>query len=168
MNGGMAPASDGNGEISPVTFLRRIYELGGGPSMDAVANHPYQFPDPPTSPEPSNAFLQTEQLHDLMVSFGDGAKKIWGTEVGAPTRGAQSVSEADQATWLREYYDIWNGWAFTGPLLWYNARDTGTAYLREDSYGLVHHDRAPKPGFGAFEEMVRSSVLEPVTTVPRS
>ncbi|HEY3722466.1 MAG TPA: cellulase family glycosylhydrolase [Acidimicrobiia bacterium] len=168
MNGGMAPAPDRNGEISPVTFLRRVYELGGGPSMDAVAHHPYQFPDPPTSPEPSNAFLQTERLHDLMVSFGDGSKKIWGTEVGAPTRGAQSVSEANQATWLRQYYDIWNGWAFTGPLLWYNARDTGSANRLEDSYGLVHHDRTPKPGLGAFEDMVSSSVLEPATTVPRS
>ena len=78
------------------------------------------------------------------------------------------MSEANQATWLREYYDIWNGWAFTGPLLWYNARDTGTASSNEDSYGLVHHDRTPKPGLGAFEDMVRSSVLEPATTIPRS
>ena len=53
LNGGLAPAADRGWEISPLTFLRRIYELGGGPYIDAVAHHPYQFPDPPTSPEPS-------------------------------------------------------------------------------------------------------------------
>ena len=58
------------------------------PFLDAVAHHPYQYPNRPTSPEPTNVFLQTERIHDLMVSFGDGAKQIWGTEVGAPTRGA--------------------------------------------------------------------------------
>jgi hypothetical protein len=162
MNGGLAPASDRGWEISPLTFLRRIYELGGGAYLDAVAHHPYQFPDPPTSPEASNAFLQTAKLHDLMVSFGDGAKKIWGTEVGAPTRGPRSVSETNQAMWLREYYDIWNGWAFTGPLFWYSMRDTGNADTLEDSYGLVHHDRLPKPGLAAFKAMVDSSGLEPV------
>jgi hypothetical protein len=166
MNGGLAPAADGGGEISPLTFLRRIYELGGGPSMDAVAHHPYQFPDPPTSPEASNAFLQTERLHELMAFFGDGAKKIWGTEVGAPTRGPESVSETDQAIWLRQYYDIWNGWAFTGPLFWYAARDTGDANRLEDSYGLVHHDRNPKPALAAFRAMVASSAPEPTTAVP--
>lgn len=157
MNGGLSPASDGGGEISPVTFLRRVYELGGGPSLDAVAHHPYQYPDRPTAPSPSNAFLQTAALHDLMVQFGDGAKQIWGTEAGAPTRGPRSVSEANQAIWLRELYNVWNGWAFTGPLLWYAARDTGERATVEDSYGLVHHNRTPKPAFGAFETMVRDS-----------
>ena len=32
-----------------------------------------------------NAFTQTKDLHDIMVQNGDGAKKIWGTEAGAPT-----------------------------------------------------------------------------------
>ena len=101
-----------------------------------------------------------------MVSFGDGAKKIWGTEVGAPTRGPDSVSETDQALWLREYYDIWNGWAFTGPLFWYTARDTGNANTLEDSYGLVHHNRTPKPALAAFKAMVASSAVAPTTTIP--
>ncbi len=168
MNGGLSPASDGNGNLSPLTFLRRVYELGGGPYLDAVAHHPYQFPDRPTAPSPANAFLQTTALHDVMVAFGEGSKKIWGTEVGAPTRGARSVSETNQAIWLKEYYDTWNGWAFTGPLLWYAARDTGDRNDVVDSYGLVHHDRRPKPTLGAFETMVRSSsVLPEALMAPR-
>lgn len=167
MNGGLSPAPDGGGEISPLTFLRRVYELGGGPYLDAVAHHPYQYPDRPTSPSPTNAFLQTAAIHDLMVSFGDGAKKIWGTEVGAPTRGSHSVSETNQAIWLQEYYDTWNGWSFTGPLLWYAARDTGDRNDVVDSYGLVHRDRRPKPAFAAFETMVDASSFVPSALLSR-
>ena len=161
MSGGLSPAPDSRGEISPLRFLRRVYELGGGPYIDAVAHHPYQYPDRPTAPDPRNAFLQTQAIHDLMVEFGDGSKQIWGTEVGAPTRGPRSVSEANQAVWLRELYDVWNGWAFTGPLLWYAARDTGRKSTSEDSYGLVHQDRTPKPALAAFDAMVQSSSPPP-------
>jgi hypothetical protein len=161
MNGGVSPAPDGGGEMSPLTFLRRVYELGGGEYLDAVAHHPYQYPDRPTAPDASNSFLQTARIHALMVEFGDGSKKIWGTEVGAPTRGARSVSETNQAIWLREYFDVWNGWAFTGPLFWFTARDRSNGDSIEDSYGLVDHDRNPKPGLAAFETMVDSSTVVP-------
>jgi hypothetical protein len=155
LSGGLSPGSDGGGEIAPITFLSRIYELGARPFIDAVADHPYQYPDLPTSPELTNAFLQTELLHEVMARFGDGDKQIWGTEIGAPTRGPQSVSEDDQAEWVREYYRIWDQWSFTGPLFWYTARDRGTADDNEDSYGLVRHDRTAKPAFATFEEIMR-------------
>ncbi len=168
MSGGLSPAPDAGAEISPVRFLRRVYELGGGPYLDAVAHHPYQYPDRPTAPDATNAFLQTQALHDVMVEFGDGSKQIWGTEAGAPTRGPRSVTEANQAVWLRELYDVWNGWSFTGPLLWYAARDTGTKSTVEDSYGLVRNNRTAKPGLAAFDAMVRSSSLAPTTTTQPS
>jgi hypothetical protein len=156
LTGGLAPAPDDGHEISPLTFLRRVYELGGAPYFDAVAHHPYQYPEPPSFVHADNAFLQTERLHALMTSFGDGAKQIWGTEVGAPTRGGRSVSEREQAEWVREYYRRWNAWRFTGPLLWYTARDRGTRGTVEDSFGLVHHDRSPKPALAAFAELMHA------------
>jgi hypothetical protein len=157
LSGGLAPGGDTGGDIAPITFLRRLYQLGGGAHLDAVAHHPYHYPAPPDAIVPTNAFLQTLRLHQVMVEFGDGAKQIWGTEVGAPTRGAGQVSEADQARWVRLYYAGWNGWAFTGPLLWYTARDRGTADDAEDAFGLVRYDRSPKPALAAFEEMVQRS-----------
>lgn len=167
MSGGLSPAPDAGGEIAPLTFLRRVYEQGGGPFLDAVAHHPYQYPNRPTSPEATNAFMLTPRLHELMTTYGDAAKKIWGTEVGAPTRGRNSVSEATQALSLREYYDTWNGWDFTGPLLWYTARDKGNTDDIEDAYGLVRHDHTPKPALAAYEAMVRDSALLPEETAPR-
>ena len=92
-----------------------------------------------------------------MVDNGDGAKQIWGTEVGAPTRGTHAISEAQQAQWVRQYYDAWNGWAFTGPLLWYSFRDKFTGSDIEDAYGLVRTDRSPKPAFDQFVNMIRSA-----------
>jgi hypothetical protein len=155
ITGGFSPASDDGAEVAPLTFLRGIYEAGGAPYFDAVGHHPYQYPEPPTIRHPANAFLQTERLHALMASYGDGAKPIWGTEVGAPTRGARGVSEAEQATWVLEYYRRWNAWPFTGPLLWYTARDRGDDDSVEDSYGLVRNDRTPKPALRAFTALMR-------------
>jgi hypothetical protein len=155
MSGGLSPARDVRGQIAPVTFLRRIYQLGARPYLDAVAHHPYQFPALPSAPDLTNALFQTKVLHDVMVDFDDGHKRIWGTEVGAPTRGDYSVSEGDQAQWVREYYRIWNDWSFTGPLLWYTARDHGNRDTIEDSFGLVHHDREAKPGLAAFVDVMR-------------
>ncbi len=163
ITGGLSPAPDRGGEIAPLTFLERVYELGGGPYFDAVAAHPYQFPAPPTVPSDTNAFLQTKQIHELMDRFGDGAKKVWGTEVGAPTRGPDSVSETDQAEWVRQYYNTWNSWSFTGPLLWFEARDKGRGNNLEDSFGLVRSDRTPKPALAAFESLIKTSRVPSAT-----
>ncbi|MBM3674599.1 MAG: beta-xylosidase [Actinobacteria bacterium] len=157
ISGGLSPGGDHDGDLSPLTFLRRVYDAGAGPAFDAVAHHPYQYPNHPLSPEDTNAFRQTERLHLLMAERGDGDKRIWGTEVGAPTRGSGAVSEHDQAEWLRAYYDLWDRWKFTGPLLWFSARDKSAGRDVEDAYGLVRHDRTPKPALEAFVAMVEGS-----------
>ena len=68
-----------------MTFMRQIYANGGKGFFDAFAHHPYSFPCNPLTDASWNAFTQTKYLHDIMVQNGDGAKKIWGTEAGAPT-----------------------------------------------------------------------------------
>ncbi len=64
-----------------------------------------------------NAFTQTRYLHDVMAANGDGAKKIWATEAGAPTasnvasgcigRPRLSLTEAQQAQWVADYLKGW-------------------------------------------------------------
>jgi polysaccharide biosynthesis protein PslG len=158
ITGGMSPAGDTGADIAPVTFLRGIYDHGGQASFDAVGHHPYAFPFHPTSPVDGNAFLQTPQLYDVMTAHGDGAKKIWGTEVGVPTRGSVGVGEAGQAERVSEYYDSWNSWSFTGPLLWYKLRDTTAGNdAAERSFGLLHADRSPKPAFDVFVRMIAAA-----------
>lgn len=155
LTGGTAPADDSPGSsISPPTFVKRIYAAGGAASFDAVAIHPYTFPLDPTSRVSANALLQTREIRDQMVARGDGAKLIWATETGAPTRGEASVSEGKQAQWVQDYYGVWNGWPFTGPMLWYSVRDLSTRFEQQQSFGLLRANGSPKQGFLVFSRLL--------------
>jgi hypothetical protein len=168
--GGTSPAPDDPNrlEMAPVTFLASIYYLGGGKSFDAFSHHPYSFPCSPLLEAPWNAFYQTSSLYLTMAQHGDGTKKVWGTESGAPT-GADigsctpnspgvSVTEMTQAWYVHEY--LW-GWtvkygAFTGPLIWHQIRNNGTnAMYPDDNFGLLRRDYSAKPSYQVFSSMMR-------------
>jgi hypothetical protein len=156
---GLAPApdaEDGN-QVNAATFVRRLYDAGAGGSFDAVGMHPYSFPVRPTFDHPMNAFAGTmPALHQLMVEHGDGAKKIWLTEYGAPTHGAGAVSEDDQGAFLDEAFRTIAGWDWAGPLFVYHYRDTGTDRGdREQNFGLVRADGEPKPAWRRLAEILR-------------
>ena len=156
ISGGLSPATDaGDGsQISPLTFLRRLYTAGGGASLDAVGMHPYSYPARPMDPTTAswNTFYRLPLVHDLMTEFGDGAKRIWSTEFGAPTgSSSQAVTEATQAQILAEAYDAITQWSWAGPLLWYAPRDAGIDPSdREQNFGLLRRDFTPKLAAEAF------------------
>ena len=154
ISAGLAPGvdrSDG-ATVSPRTFLRGVYDAGGGPAFDAVGIHPYSYPDPPLTPGPDNTFFTLPDTYQVMVDHGDGAKRIWGTEFGAPTGSSERAVTGDQqADRLREGYDQWRRWSFTGPLFWYSHRDKGTDQSDpEDNFGLVTNIGHPKPTLAAL------------------
>ncbi|MGZ4691200.1 MAG: hypothetical protein ACXVKA_08600 [Acidimicrobiia bacterium] len=166
--GGTSPAPDdpSGRDMSPVTFLRGIYANGGQGFFDAFGHHPYSFPCSPLQSAPWNAFTQTQYLHDVMVQNGDGAKKIWATESGAPTAtnvgpcaaGPNvSVTEATQAQYVADYFKGWTQdfGSFTGPLIWFQIRDNGTdpAYF-DDHFGLVRRDFSEKPAYQTFKKLL--------------
>jgi hypothetical protein len=168
--GGTAPAPDDtytHRDMAPLTFLRKIYQYGGQGFFDAFAHHPYSFPCNPIRDAASwNAFTQTKYLRDLMVQNGDGTKRIWGTESGAPTgqntgpcvSGPNvSVTEAQQAQWVADYFTGWHqDWgAWTGPLIWYQIRDNGTnPTFFEDHMGLLRRDYSEKPAYRTFKQLI--------------
>ncbi len=104
--GGFAPAPDATDGTSyePVTFLTGMYADGAQGSFDAIADHPYSFPDRPDQSDAWNPFTYLPTLHHVMAAHGDGGKQIWLTEYGAPTSGtsgamtpqfkAESITEA--------------------------------------------------------------------------
>lgn len=151
---GLAPAVDraDRATLSPRTFLAGLYGAGAGAAFDAVGMHPYTYPDPPLTPHPDNSFFTLPDTYRVMVDHGDGAKLLWGTEYGAPTGTSErSVTGAEQADRLRQGYDQWRRWTFTGPLFWYTHRDRGTdAADPEDNFGLVTHDGRAKPALAAL------------------
>ena len=164
--GGTAPAPDDptGRDMKPVTFLRGIYANGGRGFFDAFGHHPYSFPCSPLVNADWNAFTQTQYLHNIMVQNGDGAKKIWGTESGAPTGSNVgpctdgpnvSVTEATQAQFVDEYIKGWTQdfGKFTGPLIWFQIRDNGTnRAFWDDNLGLVRRDFSPKPAWHRMQQ----------------
>ena len=159
LTGGTAPAPDARdgSDYEQTTWLRMLYDRVAGGSFDGVANHPYAYPFSPLVDKEWNAYRQTEYLHDIMVANGDGAKKVWGTEMGAPTgTGAKDLTEAGQAQHVRDYFQgWWNGEfrSFTGPLIWFRLRDEGTNPA-DQNFGLLRRDRTRKVAFTVFQQVM--------------
>jgi hypothetical protein len=180
ITGGLSPAPDAadGTMVAPLTFLQGIYAAGGRASFDAVAHHPYNYPYMPMRSESYynwNAFAGvTPALHDTMVANGDGAKKIWGTEMGAPTVDGSTPEYV--AAYVTEAYTAWSQWSYTGPLFWYSYRDAGTDPADiESNFGLVTQTFAPKePALQAFVSVLTQpdpngsggTAPAPTTTAP--
>jgi hypothetical protein len=150
ITGGLSPAPDAaDGSLmSPNVFLGGVYAAGARGSFDAVGHHPSNWPVMPMRPEPNfndNAFAGvTPKLYETMQANGDGAKKIWATEMGAPTPW-QGMDATYLAAYIREAYTAWAAWSYTGPLLWYSYRDGGTDPGEvEQHFGIVNRDFTPK------------------------
>ena len=158
---GTSPAIDlpDGSDVMPVTFLERIYAAGAGGSFDAVAHHPSNYPNMPTKPEAdyrNNSFAGIiPKLHESMQAHGDGAKKVWATEMGAPAPWSGMTTDF-LAAYIRDAYTAWKGWSFVGPLIWYTYRDHGTNPSDiEDHFGVVYSNFSPKePALTAIKEML--------------
>lgn len=166
VTGGTAPVgprldwvASGASEMSAWRFTQGIYAAGAAGSFDALGYHPYSLPGGPRVDGTWAPFAQTADLRSLMVANGDGAKAIWGTEVGAPTGTTNiSVSEVTQASYARDYATLWSAWSYTGPLFFYSLRDrSNDATSSEDQFGMMRTDYTPKAAYTALTEVVAGS-----------
>src|ERR1051326_9119748 len=71
INGGLADTS------STSSYLTSLYNAGGGPFFDVLAQHVY-----PTSPGTETTM---SKIRNVMLIKNDSAKKVWVTECGWPT-----------------------------------------------------------------------------------
>lgn len=177
LSGGLAAMTvTADGDYSGPDFLNGLYSLGLKDSFDAVAFHPYSFPALPGAYGIQNAWSQMSQtpvnLRQIMINRGDSAKKIWATEVGAPTNGPGSsadgtgyntsfatdhVSEALQANIVQNSLKLWASYSWGGPIFWLTDTDEGTATdSTENFYGLVRADSSAKPAYSAFVQTIAS------------
>lgn len=157
LTGGTSPAATDGTDIAPVDFVKGIYANGGKGSFDALAHHPYGWPAHPGENQSWNAWHQmngtSPSLRSTMADHGDGAKKIWATEFGAPTNGPSGsyISEAVQAEIVTKAHRLWRTYNWAGGLFTYHHRDQGTSNdTRENHFGLVRKDYSPKPAFAAY------------------
>jgi polysaccharide biosynthesis protein PslG len=157
VTGGLSPAVDDGTNIAPTTFLQGIYANGGHGSFDAVGMHPYCNPDMPGAPDSWSAWYQMygtpTNIRGIMVANGDGAKKIWGTEFGAPSSGTTGLSQAFQSQTVTRAYQLWSSYSWAGPLFFYQGRDSGSdATDVYDNYGFASSSFDLKASFFAYQQ----------------
>jgi hypothetical protein len=167
----LAPAYTGGGDISPAQFMTTMYQNGFKDTVNGVAFHPYSFPATPSWGEDWNGWVQMQQVHNVMVANGDGAKQLWLTEYGAPTNGPgpiatllapnfasipDHVSEDYQATLAQQAVQAYRTYSWVGPMFWYGYRDKGTATdTNENFFGILRRDSSKKPAYTALQQAVK-------------
>src|SRR5262249_47468539 len=147
---GMAPATDSPGySLAPATFLKGIYDHGGGGYFDAVGMHPYTAPHAATIEAPWSPMVQTrDAVYPTMQSHGDGAKKIWGTESGSTTAGTVGVPESQQGPNIVLMLQTWFSHNWAGPLFIYKLVDNGNDPNNwHDHFGLLTTNMQHKQGY---------------------
>lgn len=143
--GGLGPQYDTPGaEIPPADYLEQLYGNGAAQLADGVAVHPYSFPELPMDPDQRQigGFRDLPALQSVMDSHGDGHKKIWTTEYGAPTgTSVNAVSEEHQAAIMLQARQQVALWDWAGPLIYYELVDGGTDPTnQEQNFGVVRKD----------------------------
>ncbi len=173
--GGLAAVGDEAGHIAPLTFVEGLYARGAQNSLDAVAVHPYSYPALPSYETWWNRWQQLKPIHDVMAAAGDEPKKVWITEIGAPTGGSgrahttaelndylygeDFMTESAQSDILADAVALYQNYsAWSGPFFWYSLRDTGTSSSTpENFFGLLRHDGSKKPAYHTFQSILRQA-----------
>ncbi|KZF09498.1 hypothetical protein A2J03_02300 [Rhodococcus sp. EPR-157] len=153
LSAGLATTIDTGGwTVAPVTFLQQMYAAGAAGLMDAIALHPYTFPFTVEN-DPNGQWAQVDQAYGTMAANGDGGKKIWITELGAPTgNGPMAVSEDTQAAIIGSSMAQASKLPYVGPVFVHSLRDSGTdASDSEQNYGLLRADFSRKPSFAVVQ-----------------
>ena len=103
-----------------------------------------------------------------MTAYGDGAKKIWGTEIGWATgTGSKAISESQQATMVGAMISAWNQFSFGGNLFWYNWQDLSSDRSNVfDNMGVLRADGSAKPALAVFRSLLSGPVSPPPGVVP--
>ncbi len=145
------------GNISAPTFITKMYDTlyrqhrNPDDVFDIVSFHPYSYPGRSTDwPDGHQEILQ---VRDIMRFVGDGEKKIWATEFGAPT---SVVSEVQQAKVLTDTYANDAQYDWLGPMFWYQIRGYRTQsddQYNKNTFGLVRPDYSPKPAYCSLQRL---------------
>lgn len=151
--GGVAPAINVAGEsYSAYTFLEELHELGAMQQVDAIAVHPYSYPERPSGMSRWNTFHQLASFKKMMRRYGD-PKPIWLTEFGAPTAGQGGVGEQEQAAMIAEALHLSWPDPMLGPLFIYTMYDLDFgAEDRESHFGIMYGPGEPKAAFTQLRE----------------
>jgi hypothetical protein len=167
---------------SDTAFLEQLYAQGIHGYFDGLSTHPYSVERSPYDEDPTLAakysYLRgVPAVRESMVAHGDGARKLWFTELGwsscntetTPT-GASNwcVTRAQQAQNVGDALRIARDrWDYVEALLVYNLRGTGPSLTdRESQMGLLLQDFTVKPAYDAFAAALADLAANPLPPPP--
>jgi hypothetical protein len=165
---GLAPTNENSPRaMDDRAYLRALYASGIKDTFDILAAHPYANANPPDDPRDSHNslnFYRLFDLSDIMAANGDAAKPIWITEFGYTTDppiefAHLRVSEADQASWIPQAYQIaQQEMPFVEMFGVWNLNHELPLSDEQASYSLIHTDRSPKPAYAAVAAIKKESL----------
>jgi hypothetical protein len=145
------------------TWIEGIYARGGRGSFDVLATHPYQgqADAPPEHPDDGHRwwFTHVPKVRNVMLKYGDGAKKIWFTEFGwssHPNSGSEpswmrGVTLQQQADYTVRAIDlVRTSFPYVTNMLIYNDRNRTSGNVQVDNYGILYRDLSEKPVYRAL------------------
>jgi hypothetical protein len=155
ITGGLAPEANRGKNINAVTFLNDMYVDGAKGSFDALGYHPYSYPALPNTYELWSGWSQMRQtpssIERVLSAHGDASKRLWLTEMGAPTSGSGGAGMTGQAAELTQAIADAKASSWIGALYIYTYEDSG-----KDRFGLLTANGSPKPAFAAVGAALKS------------
>lgn len=171
LTGGLAAVSSNEGgNISSETFIRYLYDANLQGYFDAIALHPYTYPGSPSLAYGSDNWQIVDTVRQIMTLHGDGGKKIWLTEFGAPTGGSgfsrepntsgaafvygsDYMSEGAQLYLAKDAGLLYAQRAtWMGPFFWYSLLDAQGSSDPENFFGIIRTDGSKKPAYETIKK----------------
>jgi polysaccharide biosynthesis protein PslG len=152
------PVVTGGVEYNDTAWLTRMYAAGAKGYFDVLATHPYMGvadANPAVADDGTMwTFTHAAAVHQLMVKYGDGAKKLWFTEFGWSSHAnaagtpnwSRGVTEATQSAYLVKAANVVDTtMPYVTRMFWYCERNTTNGNLQYNNYGLLRLDFSSKP-----------------------
>ena len=167
--------ANGSGWPQP-PFLEAMLASDAGlvRDIDIVSVHPYSGKLSPETCTPDRRppggefwqptrfdFCRVLDIRRILDANGAKDARIWITEVGWSTapQGERSVSEAEQADYVRKTFDLLRRWRVVDGVVFYHYQLPETDPTNDlDWYGLVRSDGSPKPAWYAFTDELRKGL----------
>jgi spore germination protein YaaH len=185
ISGALTPTgyNDGNIAIDDRVYLEQMYQAGMKNYCDAVGAHPSGYNNPPdakweTYADPSASFNAKghpswffrgtlESYRNIMIKYGDSAKRIWVTEFGwasveglgvAPAPGyeyAADNTEAEQAQYITQAYQLAKSWGWVGPMFLWNLNFGPICGAADEkaAFSIIRPNWSMRPAFAGLVNM---------------
>ncbi len=168
-------ASDGARAIDDVVYLRQMVANGVNGCSDGIGAHPSGYNNPATvragwttPAEPQFKGHRSFYFRSTMESYrAVTGRRVWVTEFGwastentgaGPAGGyeyAAQNSEAEQAQYLVDAFNLARSWGWVGPMFVWNLNFAPVAGPQDEkaAFSLVRADWSPRPAYEALRAM---------------